>query len=648
MSDSFKTTLCKDSTIADITPDLVYSVKSGAAQTTYQKFPATAASSSTMIFSVQVPSENIVIGRDVLVECNMAATLNVGTQTNYITEPNVESSTSTPGGTLPILEFGGNLALHVFPLGSLMNTASATINNTSVSSNVKDILPSLLRQNDSRFLYKYNGMSPSLPDQSFKAYTQMVGSNSNALASYNNTSYDLDQQPRGVHPVELIWTHYGNLSTYTISTTTTVTSTSTNITYADHGIYPNAQAYWTQAAAEAANSVLADPEDVVYYATNQWWTLEVRTKVTEPIFLSPFTWGAPEHNAQGFLGINNMAFNFTIDSTLSRMFSDGTGLSGATGVAVTVNKTGNSVQSNLFENTQMLLKFLSTQPSDRLETKNVVPFMDFPRYLTNTNSTSTMAAATLVRSEVSGAYTLTPSSATVLSNSIQLNQIPDYFIICVRKPMTTQTLQDSDSFLAIESISVNLNNASGLLSSASQQDLWRLSQKNGCNQNWQEFSGQAFDNKALTTVSGLSSNDAPANVATTGSLLVLSPPMDLSLPDYLSSGSLGNFNFQITLNVKNYGLEEVTPEVCVICVNSGIFITQQGVSSVYSGILTREMTLKTKSMSAESSCEANRLIGGQMLNRNPMRRIARMVGGALSGGAVSGGAKHGSSLSGMY
>jgi len=153
MSDSFKTQLCKDSTIADITPDLAYCVKSGAASTTYQAFPSTAASSSTMIFSVQVPSENIVIGRDVLVETNMAATLNVGTQTNFISFTNVETSTSTAGGTLPILEWGGNLALHVFPLGSLMNTASATINNTSVSSNVKDILPQLLRQNDSRFLY---------------------------------------------------------------------------------------------------------------------------------------------------------------------------------------------------------------------------------------------------------------------------------------------------------------------------------------------------------------------------------------------------------------------------------------------------------------------------------------------------------------
>lgn len=639
MTDSFKTMLCKDSTIADITSDLGYSVKSGAAQSTYQSFPSTAASPSTMIFSVQVPSENIVIGRDVLVTTNMAATLNVGTQTNYISPANIASSTSTFGEGNPILEFGGNLALHVFPLASLMNTASATINNTSVSSNIKDILPQILRQNDSRYLYKYNGMSPSLPDQSYKAYTQMVGSNSNALGSYNLSSYDLDQQPRGVHPVQLVWTHYGNGGT--VSPAGVVTpNTSFQLTFANSGFYPNEQAYWTEAAATAAAAVKG--EDVAF-ATQQWWTLEVRTKVTEPLFLSPFTWCSPEHNAMGFLGINNMAFNFTIDSTLSRMFSDGTGLVGASASpAVVVQKTGNSLQSNLFEDTQMLLKFLSTQPSDRLETKNVVPYMDYPRYLTNTNSQQALAAATLTRSTETGAFTLAPSTGQLLSNSIQLNQIPDYFIIVARKPMTQQTIQDSDTFLAIEKISINLNNASGLLSSASQQDLWRISQKNGCNQNWQEFSGIAFDNKALFTTGGLSSNDAPSDVATTGSVLVLSPPMDLSLPDYLTSGSLGNFNFQVQMTVKNFGLEAVVPEICVVCVNSGIFITQQGVSSVYSGILTREMTLKTKSMKPESSAESRRLIGGKMLNDTPMRR---MMGGAISG---AGKGSMGSSLSGMY
>jgi len=83
--DSFKTVLCKDSTIADITPELGYVVESGAAQTTYQQFPATAASSSNMIFNVQVPSENIVIGRDALIESQMGYNFSIGSADQPVT-----------------------------------------------------------------------------------------------------------------------------------------------------------------------------------------------------------------------------------------------------------------------------------------------------------------------------------------------------------------------------------------------------------------------------------------------------------------------------------------------------------------------------------------------------------------------------------
>ena len=616
MSDSFKTYLVKDSTINDITSDLGYCVKSGAASFTNQQFPATAQNSSTMIFSVQVPSENIVIGRDILIETTMAFTFNVGsadypvTKTGSFTDANVEAVADNL-----ILDWGNACALRAFPLASLMNTASATINNTSVSTNVRDVLPQLLRLNDSRYLYKYNSMTPSLPDQAYQSYKDAVGAQNNPLASYNTASYDVDQVPRGAHPIQLYASHYGSGGSYDADGTKTVITAA----LIDNTLK---QAEWTDAG---------DATGVAYtYYDQQWWVVEIKTKITEPLFISPFTWSSPEHNAQGLLGINNMAFNFSLDSTLSRLICDGTGLiteaAGATtqpAVRSLSAGAANLSQSALFNNSNMLLKFLSTQPSDRLETKNVVPYMDFPRYLTNANSGQTVASL---------------GTSSVLSNNIQLNQIPDYFLICVRKAMTSQTIQDADSFFRITNISVNINNASGLLSSATAQDLWKMSMRNGSTQSWSEFSGEVWDNN-------LRNENVGGNVYTTGSLLVLSPPYDLSLPDYLTSGSLGNFNFQIKLDVQNLSADAVAPEVCVVCVNSGIFVTSQGVSSVYSGILTREMTLKTKGTSADSSMDMERLVGGKMLNRLPLRHMKRMVGGAKSGGSMS---VSGGALSGMY
>jgi hypothetical protein len=93
------------------------------------------------------------------------------------------------------------------------------------------------------------------------------------------------------------------------------------------------------------------------------------------------------------------------------------------------------------------------------------------------------------------------------------------------------------------------------------------------------------------------------------------------------------------------------PEIIVTCVNSGIFTTQQGVSAVYTGILTKEMVLAAKSSqqaSAVMSAEVARMTGGAMLNgglstlgrmvmRHAMRKAAPAVGGVSSGGVSSGG-----------
>jgi len=276
----------------------------------------------------------------------------------------------------------------------------------------------------------------------------------------------------------------------------------------------------------------------------------------------------------------------------------------------------------------MLLKFLSTQPSDLIETKNVVPYMDFPRYLTSSQNTTSVAPQ---------------ASASLTSSNLQINQIPDLFIITVRKPMSSQTIQDASAFFAINNISINLNNQSGLLSSASTYDLWRMSVKNGSVQSWREFSGVANVAVGGTGVGAV--------VNTTGSVLIINPAYDLSLPDYITCGSLGNYNFQFQMGATNtlsaVGGANITPEVCCITVNSGILTTQQGVSAIYTGILTKEMVLNAKAKqqgSAMKSAEVARMVGGNLLNmplHGIVKRFCEKRGGVMSGGVPSGGVSSG-------
>lgn len=566
MSGDFKTTLIKDGRISDITDQLTYAVASGASSNTYQQFSAVSTSNSAMTFNIQVPSENIVVSREVLIQSDIYFTINI---TNV---PNLSQA----------FNYGETDAFQAFPLNSLFTTCSAQINNTNVSSNLQDILPSILRLNDNRELYRYNGMTPSLPDQAYKLFSDGVGASNNPLGDWGDQSYDGDLMPRGAFP-----------ATFTL-----------------------------------VHNITAGGQDASPISTNVLDTFVITgvVRVTEPLLgLSPFIYGDAVYNKQGLVGINAMSFVFNIDSSCKRFFS-------TSHSAYTYSVSlGTQAQQNPFQNTRMLINFLSTQPTDLISARNVVPYMDLPRYLSLQSSTAPMNVGT---------------SASFNSQNIQINQLPDYFIISVRKPMSTQTVKDSSTFLKINSISVNLNNTSGLLSSATAEDLWRISVNNHSTQSWAEFSGsvqQAVNNTGVGTP-----------ISTTGSLLILSPAYDLSLPDYLSSGSIGQYNFQFQINVTNIDNVAVTPEICIICVNSGIFTTIAGSSNIYTGVLTKQMVLDAKtneeSVDPVSSVQYGRMVGGSLMNRiattasqipvvkDCIGKARRMVGmGVPSGSGVSSG-----------
>jgi hypothetical protein len=63
---------------------------------------------------------------------------------------------------------------------------------------------------------------------------------------------------------------------------------------------------------------------------------------------------------------------------------------------------------------------------------------------------------------------------------MEIMQLPDKFIIIARKRLSEQGPQDSSTFMAISKVSINFNNSSGLLSSATQQDLLLIASTLGC------------------------------------------------------------------------------------------------------------------------------------------------------------------------
>ena len=163
-----------------------------------------------------------------------------------------------------LLNYGLRDALGPFPLHQLMNTMSVTINNNTVSMNTRDILPALMRMMDNRELAKYNNTTPVAYDQ-YLNYSDMVGTNYNSFSGFSTVS-DPYIQPRGAFPVDQI--------------------TSTD-------------------ASPGAGLVVSANNATVQEAY-------VTFTVAEPILLSPFIFGNPTSNNQGFYGIQNMSFNMTL------------------------------------------------------------------------------------------------------------------------------------------------------------------------------------------------------------------------------------------------------------------------------------------------------------------------------------------------
>lgn len=309
------------------------------------------------------------------------------------------------------------------------------------------------------------------------------------------------------------------------------------------------------------------------------WVITLESEFTEPLLLSPFLFHSKHnYNNQGMFGISTLNLNINLDTSLKRFF--------------TTNNNNISISfddTNPITNANLLFNFLNIQETDNnLPSKNLVPYIDYPVYISADSDVITAG-----------------SSKIIFSQNFQLNQIPDLLIISVRRPMATMTIRNTNSFLPIRNISINFNNKSGLLSSATTQDLYRLSKTNGSVQSWYEFwgyAGKQNTNPAITTINQYL-------YTTSGSLLLINPTKDLGLPYYLSNGSIGNFNIQLKLSVINNTTDNFIPEIVIITANSGFVINDNNNTEIYTGILSKELVVETVLNKNKIPINSNPLIG---------------------------------------
>jgi uncharacterized membrane protein YgcG len=468
-----------------------------------------------------------------------------------------------------LLDIGNDSALGPFPFQSLCNTIQMTINNNTVTQNQRDVMFALMRFGDARETYRYNTSTPVAYDQYWNYSDALLASN-NPNGAWNNVDNDPSYQPRGAFKLESV----------------------------------------------AGNSVgaIGDTKNV-----------DIVVEVTEPLMLSPLIWCDPQSNNQGFYGIQVLNLVFNIGST-NRLFRSANPNATA-GLTVTLGFPAGVSNGNAFLDTRLLIQYYTRQPSDLVPARNVVPYAEYPRYITNVSGTIPPAVVTADGAD----YATAPGQfPTIESNSISLNQIPDKILIFVRKRLANQTAEDADCFFPIKRLRVNFNNKAGLLTSATRWDLWRMSVESGSNQTWAEFSGSAVRRVA---------NQPLNEIPTCGSILALSMGKHIELDDVFAPGSIGQFQLQFSVEIENFSAQTYADdcELVLITMNTGVFVLERGTSQTYTAILSRSDVLSASSMPGYKSSDVKRLVGGAMEDGYKSLVGLPDLGAGQSGGGQSGG-----------
>jgi hypothetical protein len=372
-------------------------------------------------------------------------------------------------------------------------------------------------------------------------------------------------------------------------------------------------------------------------ATGGATVVDVAIKVSEPLLVSPFVWSEIEGEA-GIYGVQAMALTFNMSGDVGNVVRFG-GVKAdrfAAGALPTVVFRGAAEPS-------LRIQYLTPHASTELPSRNVVSFYALDRYITsNVPAFPASPAANATQS--------------VTSASIQLAQIPDKLMITVGRPTGGRRGDEADSWLTINSINIQFNNASGILASASQESLWRFSVEAGSNQSWVEFSGRA-QGPADESAAGVSI------VETCGSVLMLDFAKHIQIAqEWFAPGSLGQFNLLFTVNcTNNTGIDYAAGDLQLLTVvmNSGIMSTQRGVSSIYTAVLAKADILDVSREKPMGYSDSLRMVGGGRVGDFLKRNLSSLGQAALkhgapllldlakkklgmgeAGGAASGGKKH--------
>jgi len=556
-----------DSRIVQEAP--AYGIQKGGLSYSNSPFNAIASTSSQMSFNVNVPSQNVFLDREVL----WTATCDL--QVDVVLAPPVGPAVPAPivGGS-PVLGLGANASLAPFPLHQCVSTMTATINDTVSTINTSDVLNEVLRFVNQK-KNRLQRTCPTMLDK-YANYAQASPQLNNPQNGYNNAT-DYDNVPNGAFWNVQFTDANGNVlvgnGNYLSGLPAGAGNASTQLFVNGIPIYCNDSTLATNGA----------------YA----YRLFLRFTSTEKLILSPFIFSEECGDETGLFGLNNiqLVMNFQNPAKLLR----------------TLPRVQQSVVPSGFSRQDATVAFRNAQPWTNarinclfitpsldlaLPPKSVVPYLEYPRFLFNSNQAIPAN-----------------SSITLTSQTIVLPQIPDMLVIYCKPRLLNgnpvNNPQFGDFYLPMDNISINFDNYSGLLSSHTPEQLYNITVDNGLEMDWNAWNGLGY------------SVEGGQIVNLVGGFLVLRFGKDIQLQSAQASGVIGNYTLQYNVRVNNrFDVPVSDLTLYTMTVNSGFFETQAGSSRILKGPITESDVIGAReNASSLTRTQLERMVGGSFWSK---------------------------------
>ena len=301
-----------------------------------------------------------------------------------------------------------------------------------------------------------------------------------------------------------------------------------------------------------------------------------RVVLTEPIITSPFESPFCKDKEEGFVNINQMNFTFRWVQNVSRILSHSI-----------LGNPINVVSVTMYSPPQLLVLYVTPAMGQVLPSVQTLFYHKTLDYIK-------------VQPTI-----LPGASALYISDSIKMSQILESLLFFVRRNRSLMNHTTSDSFCRIDNVNILYNNQSSLLSTATSDQLYEITKRNGSNLSYAAF------NKFR------------------GGVMKINFGKDIALIEGEAPGMQGQYTIQLQIqytNTSNTTL--VTPEA-FLCLNMvGMVQIMENACVISLGNLNKEIVTEVQSSGGQiSHADYMNLQGGSFLSglKNFFNKVSKFI-----------------------